>query len=307
MKLLVTGAQGFLGRALMAVDAPQVERIGTDRTADPVGYAPCLAAELTDRDEVARLLDRVRPDWVIHTAALTGVDQCEVERDLARAVNLEAVGHLVEACRRTGAGLVQLSTDYVFDGQNGPYREGDPPAPLSFYGRLKLESEGLVLKGLERGLVVRTLWLYGYLPGARPNFVQWVLDALSQGRRLPAFSDQWGNPTYVHDLASALVRLCELDVRGLYHLGGTTFMTRYELAVELARCFAWDPSLVDPVPTASAGLAAARPLRSGLCTEAVECLLGRRLLGFREGLERMAGQEVFRRDCARLIGPPAGG
>ncbi len=300
MKILVTGAQGFLGRALLAA-AGDAECVATDRSAEPVGGAACLAADLTDPHQVATLVDQVRPDWVINTAAITAVDQCETDRQLARRVNVDAVGHLAAACRRLGAGLVQISTDYVFDGTAGPYAETDVPRPLSYYGESKLASEDLVLAKLERGLVVRTLWLYGYLPGARPSFVSWALQALSQGRRVPAFDDQWGNPTYIHDLAGGLLQLCRVNASGLYHLGGATFMTRYELAVEVARFFGWDPGLVDPVPTSAAGLAAARPLRSGLATSAIERLLGRQTLGFRDGLVHMAAQDSFRRDCAHLF------
>jgi dTDP-4-dehydrorhamnose reductase len=197
--------------------------------------------------------------------------------------------------------LLQLSTDYVFDGEAGPYSESDTPRPISHYGRLKLESEQVVLGRLERAMVVRTLWLYGYVPGAKPNFVTRTLEVLHRCERLTVFDDQWGNPTYVEDLARVLTDLCRADARGLFHMGGATFLTRHELALELCRVHALDPALVTPVPTRGAGLAAARPLRSGLPPAALEALLSRQPLSFTAGLEDMGQQAAFRRDFAYLL------
>ncbi|MDP6700873.1 MAG: dTDP-4-dehydrorhamnose reductase [Candidatus Latescibacteria bacterium] len=293
MRILVTGANGFLGRRLLAQEGA-AEWVGCGRGAATVGV-PYWQLELTDRDAVAALVAEVAPDWVVNAAAMTNVDQCEVDADAARRANVEIVEHLAAVCGDAGVGLVQISTDYVFDGAAGPYAEGDATNPLSNYGRLKLESESL-LRGLERALVVRTLWLYGYVPGTGANFTTWSLETLAAGEPLRVFADQWGNPTYVPDLARTLVELCRAEVSGLFHMGGATFMTRHDLALALADFFDLDSALVQPVPTGEVGLKAARPLRSGLKTDTLEAMLGRRPLGFSEGLERMAGDPDFRRD-----------
>lgn len=300
MRILVTGAHGFLARGLLAVPGP-VEWVGCGRSAQPVSDRPYHPVDLEDAGQVDRVLELVRPDWVINTAAQTNVDQCELDPHAARRANVVVVENLAVACARVGSGLLQLSTDYVFDGETGPYAESDPPRPLSHYGRLKLESEQVVLGRLERAMVVRTLWLYGYVPGGKPNFVTWALEALHRGERLTAFSDQWGNPTYVHDLAHVLTDLCQADARGLLHMGGATFLTRHELALALCRRFGLDESLVTPVPTRGAGLAAARPLRSGLRTASLEATLSRRPLSFVEGLADMEQQAAFRRDFVHLL------
>lgn len=300
MRVLVTGAHGLLGRSLLEPDF-DAEMIGCGRGVTPVGKGAYHPVELTDPQAVFALLERVRPDWIIHTAALTDVDRCETARPLARQINLEIVRHLASACRQLGAGLVQLSTDYVFDGRSGPYSEQDPTNPLSYYGALKLQSEGVVLQEGLRGLVLRTLWLYGYLPGTRRNLVTWPLEVLARGDQLKMVDDQWGNPTYVHDLAQALVELCRRQVQGLFHLGGATYLTRYQLTQELARFFGLDPGLVQPISTAAAGQQAPRPLRSGLRTQVIESLLGRASLSLSQGLERLAGQESFRRDFPNLF------
>jgi len=295
MKILVTGAHGFLGRSLLDL-VDEAEWIGCGRSAEPVSVCPYFQIDLRNPDAVAELLEEVRPDWVINTAALTNVDQCEEDRDLARQVNLDLVGYLASACDRVDAGLVQLSTDYVFDGKSGPYAERDEPNPLSHYGRLKLDSERLTLEGSARAIIVRTLWLYGYVPAVHSNFVTWALAALHRRDYLEIFDDQWGNPTYIYDLAQSLLEPCRCDARGLFHMGGATFMTRYDLALKLARFFGLDANLIKPIATRAAGLKAERPLRSGLNTDALEAELKRPTLSFTEGLEHMVRQESFRRD-----------
>lgn len=295
MKLLVTGAHGLLGRSLLEPDF-DAEMIGCGRGETPVGKGAYHPVELTDPRAVLALLEKVRPDWVIHTAALTDVDRCESDRPLALQINLDIVRHLASACRQLNLGLVQLSTDYVFDGHNGPYSEQDPTNPLSYYGAIKLQSEGVVLQEGLKGLVLRTLWLYGYLPETRRNLVTWPLEALARGDQLKMVDDQWGNPTHVHDLAQVLVELCRRQVQGLFHLGGATYLTRYQLTQELARFFGLNPGLVHPISTADAAQKAPRPLRSGLRTQALESLLDHTPLSLSQGLERLAGQQNFRRD-----------
>jgi dTDP-4-dehydrorhamnose reductase len=300
MRILVTGAHGLLGHSLLRHER-QIKMIGCGRRPQPVDQRSYHQVELTDRRAITRLLAEVRPDWVIHTAALTDVDRCETERELAQQVNLESVAHLVEACGQIDAGLVQLSTDYVFDGQKGPYSEDDEPHPLSYYGALKLASESLVLESGIKGLVLRTLWLYGYIPGTRRNLVTWPLQMLSRGESVQAVDDQWGNPTYVHDLAEMLLELCQQNARGLFHMGGASYMTRYELVVQLAQFFGLEVTQVRRISTKVAQQVARRPLRSGLRTDALRERLGRRSLSFGEGLERMVREEDFRRDFVHLL------
>jgi len=298
----VTGAHGLLGRCLLQADAG-VELIGCGRGDEPVAGRPYHAVDLGVAGAATALLRQVRPDWVIHTAALTDVDRCETDPELGRRVNVDLVTGLARACEAADCGLAQLSTDYVFDGANGPYGEDDEPAPLSQYGRQKLASEAAVLEADTAGLVVRTLWLYGHVAGARRNLVTWPIEALARGERLRIVDDQWANPTWVRDLAGMLLELCQRGATGLFHVGGASFMTRYEMVLELAALFGLDGSLVEPMATAEARQAAPRPLRSGLRYERVAQTLGRAPLSLAEGVERLRAEAEFQRDFAALIGP----
>ncbi len=301
MKLLVTGAHGLLGRTLLETDwGADVELAGCGRRPGPVGGIECRVVDLTRADAVRELISRQRPDRVIHTAAQTNVDLCETDPAPARRINVDAVANLVAACAGTGSGVVQLSTDYVFDGAAGPYSEEDETNPLSQYGRMKLESESLVLEGKSAGLVVRTLWLYGHRRGARPNLVTWPLAALARGEPVRVAGDQWGNPTPVADLARALVELCRRGATGRYHAGGASFLTREELVQRVAAFFHLDGGRLEAVTTAEAGQAAARPLRSGLRTDRLEAELGWAPADLECGLARMAREEDFRLDFGDL-------
>ncbi len=300
MRILVTGAHGLLGRSLLRQEGT-AEVIGCGRSSEPVGNNTYRQIEIVDRSAVIQLLKVVRPDWVINTAALTDVDLCEINRKRARQVNLESVSHLVEACGEVDAGLLQVSTDYVFDGRTGPYSEIDATNPLSHYGALKLESEHLVLETGIKGLVLRTLWLYGYISGTRRNLVTWPLEALGRGESLSIVSDQWGNPTYVEDLARTLLELCERDASGLFHMGGSGYLTRWELVSHLAHRFGFAPELVNPILTKAAVLKARRPLRSGLRNDSLSAVLGRTPMNFADGLECLIQEADFRRDFAHLF------
>jgi dTDP-4-dehydrorhamnose reductase len=266
-----------------------------------VGSASYRSVQLDDPEAVARLLEEVQPQWVIHTAAITNVDRCETEREEARRVNLELVDILVTCCKAADIGLVQLSTDYVFSGDDGPYGEDAEPRPLSYYGQLKLESERLVLESGIRGIVLRTLWLYGYLPRTRPNLVTWPLAALHRGEALRIVDDQWGNPTFATDLAEALIDLCRGEGTGVFHMGGADFMTRHQMVEQLGAFFGLDTAGVEPIKTTDAGQSAPRPRRSGLSSDRLTATLGRRPMTLEQGLTRMSEDEHFRRDFDYLF------
>jgi len=272
--MLVTGSRGQLGRALarVAAEAP-FELIGFD--------LPEL--DITDDAAVRATARAVRPDVVVNCAAFTSVDAAENDEPGALAVNGTAVNHLAAAANEVSAPLVQISTDYIFDGTSQrPYREGDAPRPLNAYGRTKLAGERAAAAAARR-LVVRTAWLFGE---GGPNFVETIRRRLAAGERhLEVVDDQRGCPTYARDLAEAMVGLVTAGATGIVHVVNDGDTTWCEFAREIVRQLGLDVE-VQPITTRQAGRPAPRPLYSVLDTSRLRTLLGRRLPPWRNALAR---------------------
>ena len=293
MRIMVTGSNGLLGQCIARQANGLAEVVGCDL--HPTSLTEGIVyrrIDIASASEVARLLREVRPKWVINTAAITDVDRCERDRALAWRVNVLGVENLLRACEAVHAALIQLSTDYVFDGRNGPYSEADVPYPLGYYGRTKLESEARVRSSAVEGLVVRTMVLYGYAPGVRPNFVTWLLNTLSSGERVRIVTDQWGNPTFADDLAILLFRCASKGLNGTFHAAGGEFVSRYDMALRVAGVFGYDPDLICPISTEELGQVAHRPLKSGLQTGKLEGALNIRMGGLDHGLHRLRSQMI---------------
>lgn len=272
MRCLVLGGTGMLGQAVVAeARARGVAALGLSRT----------QADVTDRDALLGWAEAFRPDVVVNCAAHTKVDACEIETERAFAINGEGAGNAAALARRAGAALVHVSTDYVFDGRAGePYGEGAPAAPLSAYGRSKLEGERRALE-YERALVVRTSWLFG--PGG-PNFVATMVNLIEAGRLpLRVVDDQRGAPTFTRFLARALLDLAALGATGIVHYQNREPVSWYAFAVEIARLWSGAAEVI-PVTTAEFPRPAPRPAWSVLDVGRFEQLAGRRVEPWEWGL-----------------------
>ncbi len=265
MRTVIFGGSGMLGRALVA----EARSRGWAALALPRGQA-----DVRDRDRLLYWADTFRPELVVNCAAFTKVDRCEAEPEHAFEVNGRAVEHVAAAAERAGARLIQLSTDYVFDGRgSAPYREEDPTAPLSVYGKSKLAGEARAL-ALPRTLVVRTSWLFG--PGG-PNFVATIVGMIGRGeRRLRVVEDQVGCPTYTPFLARAILDLARLPMDGVVHYRNREPVSWYAFADEIARLWASRVEVV-PVSTREVPRPAPRPAYSVLDVARCEAALGRRV------------------------------
>ncbi|OGG49590.1 MAG: dTDP-4-dehydrorhamnose reductase [Candidatus Handelsmanbacteria bacterium RIFCSPLOWO2_12_FULL_64_10] len=290
MKVLITGSGGLLGQKLVSRGRREVRIFSTARTGPGRVQGDFELLDVTDAQQIKALLGRLRPDWVIHTAALTDVDRCEMERDLAWRTNAGGTENIVRACEVLRIGLVSLSTDYVFDGTAGPYSEADPTNPLSTYGLTKLEGERRVLSMRGQGIVVRTVVLFGHARGVRPNFVTWLIRTLRGGAAVRVVTDQWGTPTLADDLADFLIDLCPRNVAGLFHFAGADLLSRYEMALRVCRRFGLDEGLVIPTTTQELRQVAPRPLRSGLKTDLIQRQFQVRPRPFDEALNVLAEQ-----------------
>jgi dTDP-4-dehydrorhamnose reductase len=255
MRILITGANGQLGVELMRAMAGRAEAIGWDLPSFDITGAGCA-------DEVAS----IRPDWVVHAAAATDVDGCERNPAMAMAVNAEGTRRVAEGCRRVGAGMVYVSTDFVFDGAKGaPYVEGDAPVPLSAYGRSKLAGEQAVRDVAPRWLIARTAWLYGV---HGKNFVKTILGKAATEGTLRVVNDQVGSPTYARDLADALVRGLERRATGLFHLTNSGACSWYDFTREILRRSGFGAVSVQPISSGELARPARRPAFSVLANTA---------------------------------------
>lgn len=267
--LLVTGGNGLLGTKLLelALRRGEVEVVSVSRQPCSNRYLGQFAfyqLDLTARGAFQKVVERVRPDLVVHTAAMTDVDGCERQPAAAWRANVAATEQVAKACRTVGAHLVHLSTEYVFDGLAGPYAESDLPNPISVYGRTKLESERLVERLCPNGAIARTTVLYGYALNVRPNFVTWLVQTLQSGQSARVVDDQIGSPTLADNLAEMCLALADHRVSGVYHTVGADVIDRFSFAHLICEVFELDRALLAPVSTASLAQPAPRPLRAGL-------------------------------------------
>ena len=254
MKVLVTGANGMVGRATIKHCAAR---------GDEVFAHDHQSLDITDEANVRETFARERPDAVINCAAWTDVDACESDAERAYRVNARAPELLAASCRRVGAALVTISTDYIFDGtKEGFYTQRDDPNPASVYGAAKLQGERLAQAASARTTVVRTGWIFGR---GGTNFLATVIERARRGERLKAISDMYGTPTYAKDLAVRLRALAELDLPGVYHVinggAGTSFEEFARAAVEVSGCKGVE---LECVSASSLRRSAPRPINSCL-------------------------------------------
>jgi dTDP-4-dehydrorhamnose reductase len=283
MRTLIIGASGCVGGILLN-DFAKLGAVRGTYCAHPWGDLVHL--DMTNPAQVRQVLDDFQPDLVLQPAAQPNVDGCEENPADSHRVNVGGTRNVVEALRGSSAKYVFFSSDYIFDGKAGPYREDDPPNPIQVYGRHKLEAERLIRERLDNFLIVRVHGVFGWERQGK-NFVVRLVQSLSEGKTMAVPSDQIGSPTYAPNLSNALRELIEKDKRGVYHLVGTTVIDRYSFARLIARVFELDEKLIVPKTTAELKQKAARPLKSGLRVDKAQRDLSSRLWSAEEALLHM--------------------
>ncbi|PSQ74876.1 MAG: dTDP-4-dehydrorhamnose reductase [Bacteroidetes bacterium QH_9_64_21] len=276
-RILITGANGLLGQALVRrlSQNREFDVLATARDDAPrfeggsCGYAPL---DVTQPDAVENVFEDFAPNVVINCAAMSDVAECDENRNEAWAVNARAVKRLAKHCHETRARLVQVSSDFVFNGKRGPYDEDARPDPVNYYGRAKLAGENAVREaGRSNWAIVRTVLLYGTGQGlSRSNVVLWMIDELSQGHQLHIVDDQYRTPTHVDDLATGIERLVDREKTGIYHISGRDLVSIYELACTVAEVFDLDASLIEPVSSDFFEDDVDRPPRTGFIVDRAE-------------------------------------
>ncbi|PJJ54832.1 SDR family oxidoreductase [Hymenobacter chitinivorans] len=296
-RILVTGSNGLLGQKLVALlrQQPGVELIassrGANKLADLYPDLRFVPLDVTDRAQVQQVLRAEHPTHLIHTAAMTNVDECELNREPCWLQNVTAVEHLVEACEQLGIHLTHVSTDFVFSGAAGPLAEEATPGPVNFYGESKLAAEKAVRASSGRWAIVRTVLVYGIAHEyGRTNIVLWVRDSLRAGKQINVVNDQFRTPTLAEDLAQGCWLVVKHEATGVYHISSSELLTPYQMALQVADYFQLDKSLIVKVDASTFSQPAKRPLRTGFIITKAQRELGYAPHTFQEGIALLARQ-----------------
>jgi dTDP-4-dehydrorhamnose reductase len=286
---LVVGASGQVGGALLLeLERRELECIGTYNKNLPEDSA-FLQLDISAKSQVAAQLEKIRPAFIYLPASFTNVDACEENEALSLAVNVEGVQNVSEAAQAVGAKVVYFSSDYVFDGKDGPYDESTKVSPVSVYGRHKVRAEEIVEdKSGGDALIVRTTVVYG-LERQKKNFVLRLAASLASGLEVPVPTDQVGSPTLNSALAATTIELVLRQEKGIFNVAGDELCSRYDLALAVAEQFELDEGLIVPITTDMLNQKAKRPLQAGLKVDKVRALLGNSavLTGFHDGLRQL--------------------
>ena len=276
-RVLITGANGMLGQRAAQFYASKenfdilATSVEENSVIDSVEYISC---DIKCRDKIKKVVHDYCPDFIIHTAAFTNVDLSEKLREDAWKINVKGVEYIAEAARAIDAHIIHISTDYIFDGKEGPYSENDTPNPIGYYGRTKLASENALRISGTFFTILRTNVLYGIAPNSRPDFVRWVVNSLGKDENIRIVNDQINNPTFIDDLVQGINKIIEFRKTGVYNIGGQEFLSRYEFTLRIADYFDLDKNLITAITTEELNQPARRPLKSGLVILKAETELG---------------------------------
>jgi dTDP-4-dehydrorhamnose reductase len=295
VKVLVTGANGLLGQKLTALleDDNTVELIATASrpAAIPIKKGQFYLLDITDEKAVDRLLDTLKPDVVINTAAMTQVDHCETQREVCWKTNVTAVENLVKACRRNHTHLVHVSTDFIFDGSKELLDENAIPNPVNYYGESKWAGEKVIIESDISWSILRTVLVYGVTQDmSRSNIVLWVKKSLEQGKTIHVVNDQWRTPTLAEDLAMGCYLAAKKRAKGIFNISGKDYLSAYDIAIRTAAFFNLDKSLIKETDSTKFTQPARRPPKTGFIIEKARRELGYEPHSFDEGLAVLASQ-----------------
>jgi len=267
--ILTTGSNGLLGQKLTEkiLAEGRVKLVATSKgtnrypVKDGYGYAEM---DILDAVQVREVIERYSPDAIVHTAAMTNVDICEANKTLCRQLNVDAVRTLISICEEKNIQLIHLSTDFVFDGADGPYGEEDAVNPVSYYGESKVLAEELLKNSKADWAILRTILVYGITSDmSRSNIVLWAKAALEKASPINVVNDQWRMPTLAEDLAEACLLAIEKNAKGIYHVSGKDYMSIADLVRKVAEFWNLDQSFINEISSTGLNQTAKRPVRTG--------------------------------------------
>jgi dTDP-4-dehydrorhamnose reductase len=289
MKILITGSNGLLGQHLIPQLADHHQVIAMGRGPRRVSWGadvPYHDLEITESQTIRDFIRQQAPDVLVHSAAMTQVDDCERDQEKSMAVNVQATENLLEACAHCKTHFIFLSTDFVFDGIKGNYQEEDPVNPVNWYGQTKVFAEKLVEAYPSAWSITRTCLLYGIPHGSfRTNIISWVKSSLEKKEKIRVVNDQVRTPTNVHDFATGIRLVLEQHAAGRFHLSGNEVMTPYQLALATADYFSLDKTLIEEVNAETFSQMGKRPLKTGFNIAKAQEVLGFSPGTLKSGLE----------------------
>lgn len=296
MKVLITGSNGLLGQKLQHKlrEDDSVElvatSIGVNRVSQKTGYK-YISLDVTNKKEVERVILAQKPHVVINTAAMTNVDLCEDKKSECDSLNIHAVKYLADSCKKIDAHLIHISTDFIFDGENGPYSEDDKPNPLSYYGLSKLKSEQLLQAHSVSWTILRTIIVFGVGENlSKSNIVLWAKDALAKGDSLNIIDDQFRAPTFAEDLADICILAAKKKAFGIFNASGKDIMSIYELVERVAKHYRMSTDNLNKISTSTLNQKAVRPPKTGFILDKSINELGYKPHSFEECLALMDEQ-----------------
>ena len=297
MRLLITGSNGLLGQKLVGLlhDNPKVDLLATSRGENKLAAlfpkVNFRNMDVTKAEEVNRVFAHFKPTHVINTAAQTNVDICETEREVAYEMNATSVKNLVAACEQYITHLTHVSTDFIFDGEAGPYDEEAKPNPVNYYGETKLAAEEIVMQAKSPWAIARTVLVYGIAHEyGRSNIVLWVKNSLEAGKSIQVVNDQFRTPTLAEDLAMGCWLIAEKSQTGIFNISGEELLNPYQMALQVADYFKLDASLIQQTDGSKFVQPARRPPKTGFLIDKAKGLLHYQPHSFREGIALVASQ-----------------
>lgn len=295
--VIITGANGLVGQKLVeqGTKNDQLNIIATGRGKNRLhqtdGNFIYESVDVTQADELAHLFATYSPDFLIHAASMTDVDRCEINRELCYEQNINATERILSECERYGTHLIFISTDFIFDGKQGPYGENDSPNPLNYYGWTKFETEKTVKESAIDWTIIRTNLVYGVGHDlTRSNIVLWVKNGLEMGKEITLVDDQIRTPTLAEDLAAGCLLVVEKKAMGIFNISGKDLLTPYDMGILTAEYFELNKNQIIRTDSSHFNQVAQRPIKTGLLIEKAQKILSFAPKSFEEGIAIVSKQ-----------------
>lgn len=291
-KIVITGCNGLLGQTLLSLflqNNSDYSIIGISKGENRTERYDFVYEniDITNKTELQACILKHKPTSIINTAAMTNVDECEDNKEACYQLNISSFEYLVEICKQHHIHLVHISTDFIFDGEKGNYKETDTPNPLSYYGLSKLKSEELIIESAISHTILRTILVYGKVNNmSRNNIVLWIIEMLGNNKEITIVNDQYRMPTYVVDLAMACKISIDKKAQGVFNISSSELLSVYEIAIQIAEVFELNPLLVRQISTRSLNQRAPRPPKTGFNLDKTFSMLGLKLQPFKKDLQR---------------------